>query len=562
MSCTTSTIQAEATILAPNERSSEDHGGGGGAALLGKACDVLDAIAAAPGGMTRAELAEKLSLPRTTLYRILATLVARGLLRQDPTRRAYAVGFRLFEIAQGAWSNPDLLSVAAPELRALRDATGETAYLAVLEGREVVSLGKFEGAHEIRSAARLGQRKKLHCTSQGKAILAFLPNAEKQALLRKLVLSALTDHTITDHKRLDSELALTAARGFAIDDEEIALGVRCVGAPILDAAERVHGAISIAGPAWRMTRPRLDQLGPELAAAGRRIGAQLRPPAPAQATSGVRAMPGHAAFAGMAPLDRDGNCIWWADALAPELRLLQSETHDRSLARLAAPLRAMAPSQGGGALVFDVEGGVTRFGGDGVQAGYRLVAPLAELLTASVHPDGALWVAMRAPDTEGSLIGPLEPDGRIDTVWRLRGEATSLCWSPSGALYAGIAGTGAIHRLEPGRGVPLLLTRMPGGAGMPVALTCDIQGGVWVALQDGWSVVRLGGDGEVDRVIALPVPRPSGICFGGPGHATLYVATSRDGLSLDALAAAPLSGRLLAVDPGTPGFAETATDWR
>ena len=105
-----------------------------GVGLLDKACDVLDAVSAAPGGIGQTELAVRLGLSRTTLYRILAALVDRGLIRQDPIRRVYAVGFRLLEMAQGACSVPDLPAAAAPELRALRDLTGETAYLAVLEG--------------------------------------------------------------------------------------------------------------------------------------------------------------------------------------------------------------------------------------------------------------------------------------------------------------------------------------------------------------------------------------------------------------------------------------------
>ncbi|MDB5369065.1 MAG: transcriptional regulator, IclR family, partial [Roseomonas sp.] len=240
-----------------------------GAALLAKACDVLDAVAAQRDGIGQAELAARLGLPRTTLYRILAGLVARGLLRQDPARRVYSLGFRLLEMAQGVWSTPNLPAAAAPELRQLRDMTGETAYVAALEGRDVLSLGKYEGAHERRSAARLGERKPLHCTSQGKAILAFLPEAERDALLKRLPLKPMTPHTLTDRRRLAAALRIVRARGFATDDEEIALGTRCVGAPVLDGEGRVLGAVSIAGPAWRMTVERLELLGPEVAAAGR-----------------------------------------------------------------------------------------------------------------------------------------------------------------------------------------------------------------------------------------------------------------------------------------------------
>jgi DNA-binding IclR family transcriptional regulator len=93
-----------------------------------------------------------------------------------------------FEMAQGVWSVPDLPVAATPELRYLRDVTGETVYVAVLEGRQATTLGRFEGAHEVRSAASIGQRKPLYCTSQGKAMLGFLPDEERTALLSRLAL--------------------------------------------------------------------------------------------------------------------------------------------------------------------------------------------------------------------------------------------------------------------------------------------------------------------------------------------------------------------------------------
>jgi DNA-binding IclR family transcriptional regulator/sugar lactone lactonase YvrE len=536
-----------------------------GAALLGKACDVLEAVAAAPGGIAQPELAALLGLSRTTLYRILGVLVARGLLRQDPTRRVYAIGFRLMEMAQGrgqgAWSAPDLATIAAPELRALRDATGETAYVAVLEGREVVALGKFEGAHEVRSAARLGQRKPLHCTSQGKSILAFLPEEERDTLVRRMPMTALTPHTITDRRRLGAALRIVRARGFATDDEEIVEGVRCVGAPILDAEGRVAGAVSIAGPAWRMTRERLDLLGPEVAASGRRIGAGLRlSPSPAGPSTPAHAASQAAAFHGMAPKwSASAGLLFWCDTLAPELRALGAGGADRHLARTDLPIHALALGRGGAALLVDAEGAVLRVGAEG--AVRRLTALPTPPLALCVQPGGEPWAAFPAPEG-GSLIGPLCPKGLARSAWRLPGAVTSLAWDPGGeALFAVASEEGTVHRLEPGRAAALLLARLPPGSGRPSGLAVDAEGRVWTALCDGWSVARLGPEGEVDRLLPLPVPRPTDLGFGGPGLDTLYVTTARHGLGLDALAAAPLSGRTLALGPGVGGAAEAETDW-
>src|SRR5690554_5856368 len=113
---------------------------GNGSGSLEKAIDLLQAISAAPQGASQAELASLLKLPRTTVYRLLATLVARGMVRRDPLRKVYCLGLRSFEMSRQAYSMPDLVAAASAELRALRDLTGETTYLAVQDGLEVLSL--------------------------------------------------------------------------------------------------------------------------------------------------------------------------------------------------------------------------------------------------------------------------------------------------------------------------------------------------------------------------------------------------------------------------------------
>ena len=150
----------------------------------------------------------------------------------------------------------------------------------------------------------------------------------------------------------------------------------------------------------------------------------------------------------------------------------------------------------------------------------------------------------------------------LRAVWRLPGRVAALAWDPAGeALFAVTPEAGTVHRLEQGRAAPLLLARLPPGSGRPTGLSVDAEGGVWTALCDGWSVARLGPEGEVDRLLPLPVPRPTDLGFGGPGLDTLFVTTARDGLGLDALAAAPLSGRTLALGAGLKGMVEPEAIW-
>ncbi|WLH10095.1 IclR family transcriptional regulator [Pseudomonas hefeiensis] len=202
-----------------------------GTAVLDKTFDILEAIGLSTDGLDNQQLAAQLNLPRATLYRLLALLIERGMVRRDANNKCYRLGFRYLELVRGAWMEPDLIAAASFELRALRDLTGETTYLAIRDGDQVLSLERCDGAHSRRSAASMGQRKAMYCTGQGKAILSALADEERRELVKHMTLTALTPLTITDRNRLMTELDVTRVRGYAIDDEEIVLGVRCVAAP-------------------------------------------------------------------------------------------------------------------------------------------------------------------------------------------------------------------------------------------------------------------------------------------------------------------------------------------
>lgn len=526
---------------------------GEGTAALEKALDVLDAIGASPTGLSQTELADQLALPRTTIYRLLATLINRGLVRRDPLRKLYCLGFRCFEMARQAYAMPDLVAAAAMELRALRDLTGETTYLATLDGREVISLERCDGAHSQRSAAVLGQRKPIHCTSQGKAILSAMPDDARDVIVKEAVLKALTPLTITDRRRLQAELRITKARGYAIDDEEIVMGVRCVGAPVVDSAGEVRGAISVAGPAWRLTRARLELLGPEVAEAARRVGAQMKPSRERAAETGeasIKALPGPWAFHGAHPVwAPDGSRLYWADSLAPCVRVLENE-ENRSFHEADAPIVGLLMHNG--ALVAVTEHGATALDSEG-RAAAALPWPTGSTLTACVGADGVLWAAMALPES-GVAIGTVQSDGRIQVVWRLGEPITALRWRPGdshheGALIATASTSGAILVFQPGQATVRRLATMPKGSGRVGGLTFDDEGGIWVALVDGWSVVRFTVDGQLDRVVGLPVPCPTDLAYDEQdAHKRLTVTTARNSVPLDALNAAPLSGRMLRVE--------------
>jgi DNA-binding IclR family transcriptional regulator/sugar lactone lactonase YvrE len=517
-----------------------------GTAALDKALDVLDAVGRAPDGLAQVDLGAALGLPRTTLYRLLGTLTVRGLLRRDALRRVYRLGPKCFEYARASFAMPDLVAAAMGELRALRDMTGETTCLSMLDGREVVALERCEGAHGLRSNPSIGQRRPLHCTSQGKAILAAMPVPRRDAAVRDLPLPAHTPRTITDRRRLQADLRRSAALGWSIDDEESEPGLRCCGAAVLDADGEVRGAISVAGPAFRLSIERLERIGPEVAEAARRIGAQLslaQPPAPA---GEARVVAGDWAFEGAHPTwsARDA-ALYWADLRSSSIHVARAG-HDAVVATLEAPIGAMLALPGGGVAV--------RSGGrwlgvtaDGAPAHVAGLPQLHRAGAACVAPGGAAWACV--PEGERWRVAECAADGRTAGGWRLAEPAGALAWDAAGQTLAIAAPDSGTVWIASRDGTTLRrLATIPQGSGRLGGIAIDGRGGVWCALRGGWSVVRLEVDGTVERIVALPVPSPVDVGIGGEAGDTLFVTTAREAGDGESLDAAPLSGRLFAVD--------------
>ncbi|WP_398498903.1 IclR family transcriptional regulator C-terminal domain-containing protein [Variovorax sp.] len=409
----------------------------------------------------------------------------------------------------------------------------------MLDGREVISLERCDSAHSQRSQAALGQRKPIHCTSQDKAILSALDEATRDALVRELTLKPLTQHTITDRRRLQAEIKVTAARGYAIDDEEIVLGVRYVGAPIVDANGRVRGAISVAGPAYRLTPDRLQLLGPELAEAARRVGAQLQPAAATVPNGAAEPVPGHWAFHGAYPVwDARRQCLYWADRLAPAVHCTLGgadtvhASFDQPIAALVQRDDAICAVVGETMVAIDADGS-TRPVDQPIPVGLRALCDEA---------GGPPWAAVEQAGV--TVIGQLQSDGGVQGKWRVTEAVQCLKWRAEDAtLFAAAPDTGSILMLKPGTPGVRRLATVPKGSGSVSGLAFDREGGIWTCLRGGWGVVRFAPDGGLDGVVGLPVPCPTDLAFDGQ-FSSLYVATARQPVSLEVLNDAPLSGRL------------------
>jgi len=226
---------------------SEIRAAGGGVQSVHRALDVLEALAAAGGTASLAELAAACGLPAPTLHRLAGTLADRGYLRHAPDRR-YSLGSRL--VTLGGDANAMLGGRALPVLRGLAELTGESANLAVLTQGRAEYVAQAPGRHTMRIFTEVGNRVALHCTGVGKALLAAVPPDQASRLIGAAPLAARTAASITDPAALEEEIALIRDRGYALDEGEMEVGVRCVAVGMPGTTPM---AVSVSGPAARMT---------------------------------------------------------------------------------------------------------------------------------------------------------------------------------------------------------------------------------------------------------------------------------------------------------------------
>ena len=226
-------------------------------------------LAEKPAGLP--ELSEALGVDRSTVHRLLSTLLWRGYVQQDPDSKRYWLGLKVVELSRLAIDRLSLRSVAKPYLKRLVRETGESANLAVMADDHALCLDHEPSPSALAVTNDIGVPFAPHATSAGKVLLAALPEAQQKELLETEPLSAYTPRTMTDLPTLQMHLQLVQQQGYALDDEERYVGVRCLAGPIRDHRGKVVGALSLSAPTMRVT---LDKV-PALAELVRRIAADI-----------------------------------------------------------------------------------------------------------------------------------------------------------------------------------------------------------------------------------------------------------------------------------------------
>ncbi len=240
-----------------------------------RALDLLEALVAADGEVSITALAARTGLHVSTVHRLLSTLLRRGYVRQNNETSRYYAGAKLATLGEGRSRYGELRLRARPILRAITEATRETANLVVLDDLAAVYIETVPSPQVVRLFTAVGNRVPLHATGAGKCLLAALPAAKRDALLDRLELRSFTPHTIVDRAVLQRALDEARERGFVIDDEEYDDGVRCVAVPVGGMSDAI-AAISVSAPANRLARQRCLELVPLLRRSAQELAASVR----------------------------------------------------------------------------------------------------------------------------------------------------------------------------------------------------------------------------------------------------------------------------------------------
>lgn len=224
-----------------------------------RALTIVDLLKNEPNGLGVTELADLLDVAKSTIHRLLTSLLNKGYVRKDNKTAKYKLGLNLIELGNIVTQSLDLRNVASEYLKKLVDETGETAHLVILENGEIVYIDKVESTQTIRMYSQVGRRAPVHCTGAGKVILAFSSEHEVDQILEEKGLRKFTENTITSKKEFKENLIEIKNKGYSIDDEEHELGIRCIGAPIFDHRGKITAGISITGPFMRMTYEKIEE---------------------------------------------------------------------------------------------------------------------------------------------------------------------------------------------------------------------------------------------------------------------------------------------------------------
>jgi len=225
---------------------------------LDRALDIIELLATEREGIGVTEISSKIGLHKSTVHRLLNSLAERGYIEKDTKHSTYKIGLKFVEISSLYLNKLELKTEALPYMRKLAENVGQPVHLAILDGKEAVYIEKVEAVNSIRMYSQIGRRLPLYCSAIGKVLLAGLNENESQEIIKSLNFVKFTDKTIERDSDLIKEVKDARAKGWAVDNEEHEVGIRCVAAPVYDYSGKVIAAVSASGDC-RVIAPERDE---------------------------------------------------------------------------------------------------------------------------------------------------------------------------------------------------------------------------------------------------------------------------------------------------------------
>ena len=208
---------------------------------------ILEVLSDYENGLGITEISEKVNLHKSTVHRLLSTLMVKGYVQQNEDTNRYKLTLKLFELGSKKVEKMNIVTAARPLLQELMEKTNEVIHLVVREGTEIVYIAKVESQNPIRMYSRIGKRSPVYCTAVGKSMLSHMTDNEVELIWNNSHIEKLTENTVIDYEKFKENLSIIRKQGYAIDEQENEIGIRCIGTSILDYNGHVCGAISISG---------------------------------------------------------------------------------------------------------------------------------------------------------------------------------------------------------------------------------------------------------------------------------------------------------------------------
>ncbi|NTH16589.1 helix-turn-helix domain-containing protein [Agrobacterium rhizogenes] len=545
------------TRIEQDDASSESAGNVPGTGLLNKSLDILQYVGETDRRLKFKDLSARTGFSKSTLYRILSALSSRGFITMDRRDQSYILGPKFTSLAGSISRSSELIAISSAALKKIADTYGENVNLGVMNGDIQQAIARWEGRAARAFASALGERKPLYCTGLGKSLLAFQSDVERERLIAQIEFTRYTGNTITSATQLRAEMAVIRARGFAIDDNEIIDGVRCVSVPIHDAAGLAIASISITGPSHRMSNERLFELASVLQSAARSISENLRSnlaTKPIMQSGSFAGQPisvhdVQSFEAGAMLLNARNETLYWTDPTGAFVCRL-TNTGREVVTWFDNPAHGLCMNAAGDALLTVSDGALWRLtpGGRDATASKLMEAEIFER-TRAIHqsPTGSLQVLIADSTSAGTLVA-VNDDG------------TTTLLIEDVSLNAGLTASGEGHVLHALRGRTVLNLDLRDGTLQSVCLddtvrndpkdirgiAVDADGDLWLSHANQWLVTCHRADGSLRFSAPLPVPSPSAMAF-NPTTKTMFVGSDRIGLSPNLIELAPLSGGILEI---------------